>query len=233
MGRLENIGANGTSSGVQVVTNRNPGRHVLGGGSNQKSKPRRGQGANRNGNPSNQNRQQTNLQTNYQNTKNMGPGFKQTYLPGSQYQNIKCGAGERIGCSVEPVRTVGKNNVNQGGNNANIQKNNRNNQNGQNRGTNNMKTNRQQPNRQQANNQPNNQSNQNGRWNNRNNNRQQTHQKTNAQRNSQNAQNQRTKNTQNRPQSGSGFVQTYEPGSQYQNFKCGTRGCLGGQVRTA
>merc|ERR1711879_826623 len=53
--RLENIGANGTSSGVQVVTNRNPGRHVLGGGSNQKSKPRRGQGANRNGNPSNPN----------------------------------------------------------------------------------------------------------------------------------------------------------------------------------
>jgi len=185
---------------------------------------------NRNGNLSNQNRQQTNHQTNDQNTKNIGPGFKQTYHPGSQYQNIKCGAGGRTGCSAEPVRTVGTNNiqktnVNQRGNNANIQ-NIRNNQNGQNRGTNNMKTNRQQLNRQQANDQPNNQNNQNGRWNNRNNNRQQTHQKTNAQ-------NQRAKNTQNRPRSGSGFDQTYEPGSKYQNFKCGTRECLGGQVRTA
>ena len=44
---LENIAANGASSGVQVVTNRNSGRHVLRGGTNQNNKPKRGQGANR------------------------------------------------------------------------------------------------------------------------------------------------------------------------------------------
>jgi len=237
---LENIAANGASSGVQVVTNRNSGRHVLRGGTNQNNKPKRGQGANRNGNPSNPNRgttrQQGRVQTNNQNIKNSGPGFKQTYQPGSQYQNIKCG--DVAGCTAEPVRTAGannnqKSNVNQGGNNANGRKNNSNTQNAKNRGANNITNVRQRPNRQKANTRPNNTSNQNRRGNNRKNNRQENIKQKNAQRNSQNTQNQRAKNKQNRTKTDSGFNQTYEHGSQYQNFKCGTTGCLGGQVRTA